>query len=151
MMVDSYNIPWLVWIQMFVFFLLLLLVFVFGIVSSEIGDNICSSCDSVPSTSGSSLSRRYFSGDPISISHHGLGFSVNSSLVQSNQVTLNYLSLSCLSSSTKSWNQSYLLLSVDFTIFHIYRTQISIPWPIQSDFDVFSLFVQWGLLKGNTN
>ncbi|KFK28176.1 hypothetical protein AALP_AA8G482200 [Arabis alpina] len=88
LMLDSYNIPWLVWIQMLVFFLLLLLVFVFGIVSSEIGGDISfASCDSIPSTSGgSSLSRRFFSGDPISISHHGLGFSVNSSRVQSNQI-----------------------------------------------------------------
>ncbi|CAA7034786.1 unnamed protein product [Microthlaspi erraticum] len=87
LMVDSYNIPWLIWIQMFVFFLLLLLLVVFGIVSSDISDNTCSSADSMSSTSCSSLSRRLISGNQIPISHHrGLGFSVNSSLVQSNQV-----------------------------------------------------------------
>ncbi|XP_024007326.1 uncharacterized protein LOC112083523 [Eutrema salsugineum] len=85
-MVDSYNIPWLIWIQMFVFFLLLLLLCVFGILSLDISDNSCSSSDSVPSTSCSSLSRRFLPGDPIQISHHGLGFSVNSSHVQSNQM-----------------------------------------------------------------
>ncbi|CAH2043441.1 unnamed protein product [Thlaspi arvense] len=86
-MVDSYNnIPWLIWIQMFVFFLLLLLLCVFGIISSDIIDSSCLSSDSVPSTSCSSLSRRFLPGDPIQISHHGLGFSVNSSLVQSNQM-----------------------------------------------------------------
>uniref|UniRef100_A0A1J3DB89 Transmembrane protein n=1 Tax=Noccaea caerulescens TaxID=107243 RepID=A0A1J3DB89_NOCCA len=86
LMVDSYNIPWLIWIQMFVFFLFLLLLLVFGIVSSDTSDNGCLSADSVPSTSCSSLSRRFLSGDQIPISHHGLGFSVNSSLIQSNQV-----------------------------------------------------------------
>ncbi|CAN8264312.1 unnamed protein product [Cochlearia groenlandica] len=87
MMVDSYNIAWLVWIQMFVFLLLLLLLFLFEIFSSDTGDESRSSSDSFPWTSSSSLSRRFLSGDPIPISHHhGLGFSVNSSIVQSNQV-----------------------------------------------------------------
>ncbi|XP_023640396.1 uncharacterized protein LOC17875023 [Capsella rubella] len=81
------NIPWLIWIQMFIFVLLLLLLCVVGIFSLDIGDNSCSSSDSVPSTSGSSLSsKRFLSGNPIPISHHGLGFTVNSSLLQSNQI-----------------------------------------------------------------
>ena len=77
-MVDSYsNLSWLVWIQMFVFFLLLC---VFGLLSSDISESSVSSSDSLPSTSASG---RFLSGDPIPISHHrGLGFSV----VQSNQV-----------------------------------------------------------------
>ncbi|CAE6260048.1 unnamed protein product [Arabidopsis arenosa] len=87
LMLDSYNsIPWLIWIQMFVFVLLLLLLCVVGIFSLDIGDNNFSSSDSVPSTSGSSLSKRFLSGNPIPISHHGLGFSVNSSLIQSHQI-----------------------------------------------------------------
>ncbi|KAL1215457.1 hypothetical protein V5N11_021884 [Cardamine amara subsp. amara] len=86
LMVDSYSIPWLIWIQMLVFFLLLFLLCVVGIFSLDIGDISYSSSDSVPSTSGSSLSKRFLSGNPIPISHHGLGFSVNSSLVQSNQI-----------------------------------------------------------------
>lgn len=89
LVLDSYNnIPWLIWIQMLVFVLLLLLLCVIGIFSFDIVDNSYSSSDSVPSTSGSSLSKRFLSGNPIPISHHGLGFSVNSSLVQSHQVTL---------------------------------------------------------------
>ncbi|CAL9244174.1 unnamed protein product [Arabidopsis halleri] len=71
---------------MFVFVLLLLLLCVVGIFSLDIGDNNCSSSDSVPSTSGSPLSKRFLSGTPIPISHHGLGFSVNSSLIQSHQI-----------------------------------------------------------------
>ncbi|KAL9284575.1 hypothetical protein AtEden1_Chr5g0152861 [Arabidopsis thaliana] len=87
LMLDSYNnIPWLIWIQMLVFVLLLLLLCVVGIFSLDIGDNSYSSSDSVPSTSGSSLSKRFLSGNTIPISHHGLGFSVNSSLIQSHQV-----------------------------------------------------------------
>ncbi|KAJ0242085.1 Transmembrane protein [Hirschfeldia incana] len=79
-MVDSYsNLSWLVWIQMFVFFLLLLLLCVFGLLSSsDISES--GGADSLPSTSAS---RRFLSGDQIPISrHHGLGFSV----VQSNQM-----------------------------------------------------------------
>lgn len=78
LMVDSYsNLSWLVWIQMFVFFLLLC---VFGLLSSDVSESSVSSSDSLPSTSASG---RFLSGDPIPISHHrGLGFSV----VQSNQV-----------------------------------------------------------------
>ncbi|CAH8391137.1 unnamed protein product [Eruca vesicaria subsp. sativa] len=74
-MVESYsNLSWLVWIQMFVFFLLLLLLCVFGLLSSD-NEISVSSSDSIPSTSAAS--RRFLSGDPI-----GLGFSV----VQSNQM-----------------------------------------------------------------
>lgn len=107
LMVDSYNIPWLIWIQMFVFFLLLLLLFVFGIVSSDTSDICGLSADSIPSTSCSSLSRRFLSGDQIPISHHGLGFSVNSSLTQSNQVTELSVSFNFVD---ESRIQSYLAL-----------------------------------------
>ncbi|XP_010444445.1 PREDICTED: uncharacterized protein LOC104727128 [Camelina sativa] len=90
LMLDSYNsIPWLIWIQLFVFVLLLLLLCLVGVFSLDIGDDSFSSSysDSVPSTSsGSSLSKRFLSGNPLPISHHGLGFSVNSSHVQSHQV-----------------------------------------------------------------
>ncbi|XP_010478527.1 PREDICTED: uncharacterized protein LOC104757475 [Camelina sativa] len=86
LMLDSYNsIPWLIWIQLFVFVLLLLLLCLVGVFSLDTGDNSFSSSDSVPSTSGSSLSKRFLSGNPVPISHHGLGFSIQSHQVGSSQ------------------------------------------------------------------
>ncbi|XP_010519978.1 PREDICTED: uncharacterized protein LOC104799256 [Tarenaya hassleriana] len=84
--VDSYRIPWLIWIQMLVFFLLLLLLCALGILSPDLYENNpSSSSSSASSSSGASVPRRFPLGDPVP-ADCGSKFFGNSSLVQSNQM-----------------------------------------------------------------